>query len=225
MAKIVGLKDVLLPKNQFVNEEIFGMESLKNGIITIRVNNAETIYQIAQKVNRCFTIASIFTNLRAVCFRYNGIQMYVDSSYSTQKEIVEQYYRKFRKAKDHDGNHFHRKYLYNVYRERHIKEMITEAIKSEKILFKNLELEIAWDKLSKETNNDLTSSKVIYFAECWAKYMQLLMKKHPNANISRLSESAMLDCEVLGVPFLAEQKAIPLLIEYWKYGDNLYDSL
>ena len=36
MAKIVGLKDVLLPKNQFVNEEIFGMESLKNGIVTFR---------------------------------------------------------------------------------------------------------------------------------------------------------------------------------------------
>lgn len=224
MTKIVGLKDVLLPRNQFVNEEIFGIVSLRNGIITIRINNAESIHQVAQKVNRCFTMASIFTNLRAVRFRYNGIEMYVDNSYSTTKEIVEQYYRKFRKAKEREentGDYFNTRHLYSVYRRKYLKEMILEAMENEKMLFKNSELETGWNFLSQKAKDDLTSSRVIYFAECLAKYVQFLIKKHPNANIEFLADSALWDCEVIDISIPIHKKAICLLFEYWEYGNCL----
>lgn len=228
MAKTVGLKDVLLPWNRTVNEEIFKIISLKNRVLQIEVSSFEDIQSIARKVSRCFGDCSIFTALKAVRFQFNDVQISVRRENSEPQAIVQQYASKLRekeekmKKEEQHKAYLHIRHLHDTYHGKKLQEMIYEASEKEEFLFKDKEAEKEWFNLKEKAKIDTTLSETIYFAEYWAKYMQFLQKKHPNADISDFAECAMLNFDGLEIPMLYATEAIPMLINYWKYGNKLY---
>lgn len=241
MTKTVGLKDVLLPQNRSVNEEIFKIISLKNRVLQIEVSSSEDIQSIARKVSRCFGDCSIFTDLKAVRFQFNDVRIYVHCENSAPQAIVQKYVEKLkekrqkeeenkkkeeekRKKEEEHKAYLHKKELHKEYRRKQRKKMIDEASETEELLFINQKLKESWLAITQEAknNNDTWLEKAIYFAERYAKYIQFLHKRHPDTNIKNFSENAVLDCSESEISTSLANQSLSLLRHYWNYNDIFY---
>lgn len=213
--------------------KLFEVKSFSNGTMTVEPVFGCSIEYLAKSISECFIKNSKLNGLKAIEFEFDGTHVCVDLNSSTPDKIIKLWKKENKKRllqleKQHKQYIKTRKYkgerakeLKVNYRKKRVEELVKLSVINEKLQFKDEKAyEFFKDCLKTNSKNEYSLSTICY-AIYWAKFMQYLMNKHKNVDISKIAENTSNAADIWKVDMFMYDYALNLLTKVWKYGNQL----
>ncbi len=166
------------------------------------------------------------TEIKGIKITFNDVEVTITEQDVSNQEIYDEYI----KAKDEydekcrlerEAYEKTKEYQDTKKRKLDIKELILKVDETTEMEFKDSEAKTIWDDCVQRNSHDSYSEGVVIYARLWAKYMQYVMKKE-NKSVEEIAEdTSYRAAEAKPVSGAMFNFATSMIIECWKYGDEL----
>jgi hypothetical protein len=198
----------------------FWVKSFKEGTAIIHPGIGSDILDFAKIIEGSFRVDSNVQKelnnsfeckeemvLEAIRFEFNGVTVEVNSNNADARTI----FKLWKKKGDEDRREV-------LFRQFSGNARVTEIRRIEEttdMQFKNKEAEEMWDEIVENNSSNFITD----FACCWAKYMQKFISE--GKTVAEIAEQTSSECDFEGITGFMKACAIQILIQCWRYGDEL----
>lgn len=198
-------REYLWFSGEAVNENYL-ITKIENGIVTLESTLGITINEFVKSLQEFFNPFSNFYGVKAVEVEVNNFSLRVDKCNS--KKVYDLY----KKSCDiHDA-------LWKKEYEEYFK--IRELQKDSDFTLVDENLKSNWEHQKEISSRDSYSKTILEFAILWAQYIEYVMKKHGKDFLDIWHASSKF-ANIFDVTIFEENRAVSMLVNYWKYGNLL----
>ena len=222
-------KEYLWFSGENVNENYL-ITKIDNGIVTLESTLGITINEFVKSLQEFFNPYSNFYGVKAVEIEVNNFSMRVDRCNSKKvcalykkscdihdalwKKEYEEYFTSAKYIRERA------KYLKLVCRKKEVLKKISEFQKDSDFTLAKKDLKSDWEHQKELSSKDSYSKTILEFAILWAQYIEYIMKRH-GKSFSNVWDISSKFANIFDVTIFEENRAISMLVNYWKYGNLL----
>lgn len=222
-------KEYLWFSGENVNENYL-ITKIDKGIVTLESTLGITINEFAKSLQEFFNPYSNFYGVKAVEIEVNNFSMRVDRYNSKKvcalykkscdiydalwKKEYEEYFTSAKYIRERA------KYLKVVCRKKEVLNKIRELQKDSDFTLAKKDLKSDWEHQKELSSKDSYSKTILEFAILWAQYIEYIIKKHGKDFLDIWHASSKF-ANIFDVTIFEENRAVSMLVNYWKYGNLL----